>query len=192
GYTSGQTVGLDIVYLYDTNNNLWQSMSTAGTTPESRGYFTSVLKNNRVYYHAAIPTLAVLDLSSKPFTWISQNVSGDFIPPHLLLHTANVVHNYMIIAYGFNYETSSLSNEIFLLDISNDSEYKWVKEFILSQNPNLNQTQNSSFTMSLGGFIGSIIAAVVSTAILIYGLYAFYKWYKVNGFSNKFVATPGT
>ncbi|RIB27440.1 hypothetical protein C2G38_2137826 [Gigaspora rosea] len=144
GYVSGKTVGLDIVYLYDTNNNLWQNMSTAGTTPESRGYFTSVLnlkknrliiyggESNRVYYHAAVPTLAVLDLSSNPFTWISQKVSGNFIPPHLLLHTANVVHNYMILAY----------------------------------------------------------AAVVSTAILIYGLSAFYKWYKVTGFSNKFVATP--
>ncbi|CAG8791046.1 4365_t:CDS:2 [Gigaspora margarita] len=134
GYVSEQTVGLDIVYLYDTNNNLWKNMSTAGTTPESRGYFTSVLKSNRGYYHAAFPTLAVLDLSSNPFTWISQEVSGNFIPPHLLLHTANVVHNYMILAY----------------------------------------------------------AAVVSTASLIYGISAFYKWYKVNDASNKFVATPGT
>ncbi|KAF0521998.1 galactose oxidase [Gigaspora margarita] len=223
GYISGQTAGLDIVYLYDTNNNLWQNMSTAGTTPESRGYFTSVLnlKKNRLiiyggestqgYNHPASPTLAVLDLSSNPFTWISQNVSGDFIPPPLLLHTANVVHNYMILAYGFNYQTSLLSNDIFLLDISNDSEYKWVKEFKLNQNQNINQTQsqNSSLTIfpthksmdtntntnpsvSLGVFIGSIIAAVVSTAILVYGLIAFYKWYKVNGFSNKFVATPGT
>ncbi|CAG8650869.1 28793_t:CDS:2 [Gigaspora margarita] len=146
GYVSEQTVGLDIVYLYDTNNNLWQNMSTAGTTPESRGYFTSVLnlkknrliiyggESNRGYYHAAFPTLAVLDLSSTPFTWISQKVTGNFIPSHLLLHTANVVHNYMILAY----------------------------------------------------------AAVVSTASLIYGISAFYKWYKVNGYSNKFVATPGT
>ncbi|CAG8681531.1 29293_t:CDS:2 [Gigaspora margarita] len=86
-------------------------------------------ENNRVYYHAAIPTLAVLDLSSNPFTWISQKVSGNFIPPHLFLHTANVVHNYMILAYGFNYQTSLLSNDIFLLDISNDSEYKW--EYLL-------------------------------------------------------------
>ncbi|KAF0436916.1 galactose oxidase [Gigaspora margarita] len=180
GYVSEQTVGLDIVYLYDTNNNLWQNMSTAGTTPESRGYFTSVL--------------TVLDLSSNPFTWISQEVSGNFIPPHLLLHTANVVHNYMILAYGFNYQTSLLSNDIYLLDISNDSEYKWVEEFKLNQNQNLNriQSQNSSLTMSLGVFIGSIIAAVVSTASLIYGISAFYKWYKVNDASNKFVATPGT
>ncbi|KAF0436918.1 galactose oxidase [Gigaspora margarita] len=205
GYVSERTVDLDIVYLYDTNNNLWKNMSTSGTTPESRGYFTSVLslkknrliiyggESNRGYNHAAFPTLAVLDLSSNPFTWISQEVSGSFIPPHLLLHTANVVHNYMILAYGFNYQTSLLSNDIYLLDISNDSEYKWVKEFKLNQNLNPNQTQShSSLTMSLGVFIGSIIAAVVSTAILIYGLCAFYKWYKVNGFSNKFIATPGT
>ncbi|KAF0436917.1 galactose oxidase [Gigaspora margarita] len=201
GYVSEQTVGLDIVYLYDTNNNLWQNMlvqllkAVVTLLPFKKNRLIIYGgESNRGYYHAAFPTLAVLDLSSNPFTWISQEVSGNFIPPHLLLHTANVVHNYMILAYGFNYQTSLLSNDIYLLDISNDSEYKWVEEFKLNQNQNLNriQSQNSSLTMSLGVFIGSIIAAVVSTASLIYGISAFYKWYKVNDASNKFVATPGT
>ncbi|CAG8551615.1 15502_t:CDS:2, partial [Dentiscutata heterogama] len=100
GYVSGQTTGLDTVYLYNTNNNSWQNVSTVGTLPESRGYFTSVLKSKQGdYNHPATPTLVVLDLSSKPFTWISQIVTGDFTPPSLLLHTANVVNNYMILAY---------------------------------------------------------------------------------------------
>ncbi|CAG8782446.1 14249_t:CDS:2, partial [Cetraspora pellucida] len=113
--------------------------ATLGVTPESRGHFTSVLgESTKGYNHAATPTLVVLDLSAEPFTWISQNVSGDFIPPSLLLHTANVVNNYMIIAYGFNYQTNLLSSDIYILDISNDSEYKWVNEFNLNQkNPSL-------------------------------------------------------
>ncbi|CAG8605567.1 24027_t:CDS:2 [Cetraspora pellucida] len=150
GYLSGQTIGLDTAYLYNTNNNTWRNMTTLGVTPESRGHFTSVLglnKNRLIIYggestkgynHAATPTLVVLDLSSEPFTWISQNVSGDFIPPPLLLHTANVVNNYMIIAYGFNYQTNLLSSDIYILDISNDSEYTWVNEFNLNlKNPSL-------------------------------------------------------
>ncbi|CAG8699758.1 1759_t:CDS:2, partial [Scutellospora calospora] len=84
--------------------------STNGEIPENRAYFTSVLdlnktrliiyggESNQGYTHPATPTLAVLDLSSN-FTWISQNVSGDFTPPSLLLHTANVVKSYMILAY---------------------------------------------------------------------------------------------
>ncbi|CAG8679950.1 6129_t:CDS:2 [Dentiscutata erythropus] len=132
GY-AGPTTALDTVYLYNTNNNSWQNVSTVGTVPEGRGYFTSVLsENNQGYSHFATPTLVVLDLSS--FTWISQIVTGDSTPPPLLLHTANVVNNYMILAY----------------------------------------------------------AAVVSTALLIYGLTACYNMLKVKGYFSNFIATPGT
>ncbi|CAG8732154.1 15344_t:CDS:2, partial [Racocetra persica] len=177
GYFSGKTIDLDIVYLYNTNNNTWRNTTTQGEIPESRGYFTSVLgESTKGSNHPAAPTLAVLNLSSEPFKWISQNVSGGFIPPPLLLHTANVVDNYMIIAYGFNYQTSLLSNNIYILDISNDSEYKWVNEF--------NSNQKTSSLVSLP-------TAVVGTTLIIFSLSACYKWYKFNGFNKEVFETPG-
>ncbi|CAG8494376.1 1426_t:CDS:2 [Dentiscutata erythropus] len=76
---------------------------------------------------SAIPYLAVLDTSKTPFEWstpIEENSIGC-----LSGHTSVMVKNYMITAFGKNLsekdELKSFANNIYKLDTSNLSNYKW-------------------------------------------------------------------
>ncbi|CAG8588180.1 2482_t:CDS:2, partial [Racocetra fulgida] len=117
GFDNINGIAYNYIDLLDIIGFTWSNNTLADGLSGRDGYGSALLPDGNILYlggyfsgktidlnivssnHAAAPTLAVLDLTSEPFKWISQTVSGDSIPPPLLLHTANVVNNYMIIAY---------------------------------------------------------------------------------------------
>ena len=48
----------------------------------------------------AAPALVLLDTNISPYSWAIPNIPPANSPPPLLGHTANIVENYMIIAFG--------------------------------------------------------------------------------------------
>ena len=48
----------------------------------------------------AAPAMVLLDTNVSPYSWTVPNNLSANSPPPLLAHTANIVENYMIIAFG--------------------------------------------------------------------------------------------
>ena len=48
----------------------------------------------------AAPAMVLLDTNISPYSWTIPNIPSANSPPPLLVHTANLVENYMIIAFG--------------------------------------------------------------------------------------------
>ncbi|CAG8680094.1 22443_t:CDS:2, partial [Gigaspora margarita] len=136
---------LTTISLYDTKSNTWEQMNPTGNTPAPRGHATSVtcLDGTGIIVYGGCqitatyqfirssPDMLILNISQKPYKWIIPKISGgEHIPPSsLCFHTSTVVGNYMIVAYGFSPSNNQPNSEIFLLDISNNSEFKWVLNF---------------------------------------------------------------
>ncbi len=57
----------------------------------------------------AAPAMVLLDTNIRPYSWTIPNIPSANSPPPLLAHTANLVENYMLIAFGNHiiYGTSS-------------------------------------------------------------------------------------
>ena len=91
--------------------------------------------------------LVVLDTTQNIFIWSRANVSTNS-PLSRFYHTAILVGDYMIVAFGRNniYLPPPGSNEIFILYTGNKSYYKWVDEFIPSNSSNPSAPSTSSTT----------------------------------------------
>ncbi|PKC55598.1 hypothetical protein RhiirA1_502933, partial [Rhizophagus irregularis] len=83
---------------------------------------------------AATDDLVILDVSQADYTWSRANVSTKS-PLSRSYHTATLVGHYMFVIFGKNNEflLPTTPNEVFILDTSDKSNYKWVSEF----DPNL-------------------------------------------------------
>ena len=79
---------------------------------------------------AAIDDLVILDTTQTVFSWSKASVSTNS-PPSRFYHTATLVGDYMIVAFGRNniFLPAPSSNEIFILDTSNRTDYQWVDDF---------------------------------------------------------------
>ncbi|CAG8679632.1 8625_t:CDS:2, partial [Cetraspora pellucida] len=128
---------------------------TVGTIPEPRAHHSSVLglNNDRLIIYGGytgiqysrspiVYNLTVLDIRNKPYKWITPNVSG-IIPSTPHAHTANVIGRYMIVTYGFLASQNHINPDIYILDIGDDSEYKWVTSF----DPNLSPVLSSNSSL---------------------------------------------
>ncbi|CAG8771557.1 23740_t:CDS:2, partial [Gigaspora rosea] len=115
--------------------------NATGYLPTPRGHHSSVLsEGGRIIVYGGytnrgtlIPVsddLVVLDTDGPIFIWSKANVST-LSPPSRCYHSATLVDHYMIVAFGRNdfYLPSSTMNEIYILDISDKFDYKWVIEF---------------------------------------------------------------
>ncbi|RIB01372.1 hypothetical protein C2G38_2256219 [Gigaspora rosea] len=195
GYGVDGPTNLKEIYLYDTKNNAWETMITVGTIPDARAHHSSVLglNNDRIiiyggFYSSTSPAVAhdlsVLDIRNKPYRWFTPNISGT-IPPTPSAHTANVVGRYMIVTYGFLYSKQYVNPDVYILDIGNDSEYKWVTSFDpkLSLTPSPNPSPNPSpiqngSSISIGTMIGAIIGTFIGGILLTIFALMIYRWYK--------------
>jgi hypothetical protein len=120
--------------------------------------------------------LVVLDTTQTIFTW-SRAVSTNPPPPRFY-HTATLVGDYMIVAFGkTDYLPSPESNEIFFLYTGDKSDYKWVDEFISpfppsnSSNPSatceINNNQSINRNLLIGVITLSTVLALVGGSFLI-------------------------
>src|SRR5688572_5674691 len=71
--------------------------------------------------------LVVLDTTQTTFVWSKASVTT-ISPSSRSFHSATLVGNYMIVAFGRNNVNFPPpgTNEIFILDTSNKSDYRWV------------------------------------------------------------------
>ncbi|KAF0426214.1 galactose oxidase [Gigaspora margarita] len=146
------------------------------------------LNNDRIiiyggFYSLASPAVAhdlsVLDIRNKPYRWFTPNISGT-IPPTPSLHTANVVGRYMIVTYGAIFSQQYMNPDVYILDIGNDSEYKWVTSFDPILPPITSPDPNSihGYSISSGTMVGAIIGTLISGILLTIFALMIYRWYK--------------
>ncbi|GBB85618.1 hypothetical protein RclHR1_01210026 [Rhizophagus clarus] len=143
--SSGVPVDLSVLPLYSITDDTWTTMNTTGYLPTPRAYNSAVLtEDGRIIVYggfngtgAAIDDLVILDTTQPVFTWSRAYVSTAS-PPSRFYHTATLVGDYMIVAFGRNNIFLPLpqSNEVFILYTGNQFDYQWVNEFIPAPKPN--------------------------------------------------------
>ncbi|CAI2179216.1 2712_t:CDS:2, partial [Funneliformis geosporum] len=194
------------INLYDTKSQIWSvKTAKASNIIQNRCRHTAVLApDDKIIIYGgtlgsvdmqAAPNLVVLNMEAEQFEYIVPPVNGQ-LPPSLTAHTANIVGNYMIVAFGNitqpNASPLPLKNSnIYIMDIRN---YTWVNSFeVESANITTNsdsKTTNSSpststivannsnsdlVTMkiviaSIGGTVGAVIIMACG--------FLFYRWNK--------------
>ncbi|CAB4491724.1 unnamed protein product [Rhizophagus irregularis] len=133
-------ISMNKIDIYDTIGNTWSTMTATGETITERTGHTAVLnKKGEIIIFGGVyaptlvasqPQIAVLDTSVNPFRWSIPIVnSKEMNPPPLIFHTANLVENYMIVAFG-NITRSNAnegqSDQLYVLDINT---FTWVKNY---------------------------------------------------------------
>ncbi|CAI2168662.1 18854_t:CDS:2, partial [Funneliformis geosporum] len=184
GLNIGEINGIKIVdiaeiYLYDTKSDRWEVMSAKNINKiSSRFGHTAILApDDQIiiygghdisvkYLVEATPNMAVLNTQTTPFEWFSPQVSSKISKvPSLVYHTANLVGNYMIVAFGNITQSDQLARPNSNIYIMNIKDFTWVNKF----EPNLLSTKKIVI-FAIGGIFG---------AALLMGLGIFiYRWYK--------------
>ncbi|GBB98363.1 hypothetical protein RclHR1_03200013 [Rhizophagus clarus] len=195
----GEFASMTELPLYNTNNNTWTSITIPGYpdyySPTPRAYHSAVLTQdgriivyggytiNYNLHEVVTDDLVILDTSQPVYTWSKANVSTNS-PLSRFYHTATLVGDYMIVIFGRNniHIPPPTSNEVFILDTSDKSNYKWVSEFDLntppttsSPTPSPTGSSNSSkpptpstAPSDLIGILITVVFALIGASFLIY------------------------
>ncbi|PKY51863.1 hypothetical protein RhiirA4_546801 [Rhizophagus irregularis] len=168
------------IYIYNTNDGTWRNMSTSGIEPSPRYFHTTVLtQDGLIIIYGGVNNIgpvpdqiSVLDTKVDPFTWSIPNI--DYAPSSAPFsgHTATLVGNYMIIAFGY-YRTATtkstvLSDQIHMIDVSEKNNYKWVKNFTPLAYPT--KSPGAAHAAIIGGTTGGIatVIIIISVSYLLY------------------------
>ncbi|CAB5389206.1 unnamed protein product [Rhizophagus irregularis] len=168
------------IYIYNTNDGTWRNMSTSGIEPSPRYFHTTVLtQDGLIIIYGGVNNIgpvpdqiSVLDTKVDPFTWSIPNI--DYAPSSAPFsgHTATLVGNYMIIAFGY-YRTATtkstvLSDQIHMIDVREKNNYKWVKNFTPLAYPT--KSPGAAHAAIIGGTTGGIatVIIIISVSYLLY------------------------
>ncbi|CAB4407957.1 unnamed protein product [Rhizophagus irregularis] len=165
-------------YIYDTNYGTWENMSTSGIEPSPRISYTAVLTQDGLIIiyggindDSPVPDqISVLDTKVNPFTWSIPNIDPAPSSVPFSGHTATLVENYMIIAFGSYHSNTThddvFSDQIHMIDVSEKNNYKWVKSFT----PSITKTAYPTKSAIIGGTTGGIatIIIIISVSYLLY------------------------
>ncbi|CAG8811783.1 6301_t:CDS:2, partial [Gigaspora margarita] len=113
--------------------NLPLNSNTTGPTPPGRHDFSAVLTSDKriIIFGGYGDTSSLGDLWILDITTYQWSAGTILNPNGLILngHTANLVDNYMIVAFGAYGWNFNFSSTIYMLDVSQRDSYKWVTEF---------------------------------------------------------------
>ncbi|CAH1765764.1 3674_t:CDS:2 [Entrophospora sp. SA101] len=159
------------IWVYDTKKAVWKKNIATGINPDVRiGHSAS--SNDGM--EPATPNLIVLNTSN--FQWSEPKISNQS-PPALAYHSATLINNQMMITFGNT--TTGPSSDIYILDISLPSEYKWTPSY------NLNLKTPFKLPQELGTIIGVTIGGVFSiTTIIVVTVLLYKKWKKLQQLKN--------
>ncbi|RIA94431.1 hypothetical protein C1645_818055 [Glomus cerebriforme] len=104
-------VNMNEIDMYNTITGTWTSTMATGATITARTGHTAVLnKKGEIIIYGGVystslvssdPSIAVLNTTTNPYQWSIPSVNTSEVnPPNLIFHTANLVENYMIVAFG--------------------------------------------------------------------------------------------
>ncbi|PKY15918.1 hypothetical protein RhiirB3_478821 [Rhizophagus irregularis] len=133
------------IHIYDTNDGTWINMGTNGTIPSPRNLHTAVLtQDGLIIIYGGIremrpvpDQILVLDTKVNPFTWSIPNIDPAPSSAPTSGHTATLVGNYMIVAFGnYNHTPQNIvySDQIHMIDLiikeKEDAQLKLNKQFV--------------------------------------------------------------
>ncbi|GBC05233.1 hypothetical protein RclHR1_06110007 [Rhizophagus clarus] len=191
------TVDINHIELYDTKRDTWSSMIATNTSfMESRFFHSAVLdpdeniivyggRKSKVGFGKVEPAVIVLNTRKTPFEWTAPIISTNV--GHVQAtsgHTANLVGNYMVVAFGNITELLSrsrmYSSRMYMMDIRN---YTWVENFEAIEDTK-NKTEETPIptSVNLPGniqkikiVIGVISGVIVLVILSIFGFLGYKK-----------------
>ncbi|CAB4495712.1 hypothetical protein RhiirA1_530100 [Rhizophagus irregularis] len=189
-----QIVDISKIVLYDIKSSTW-SIKTAKFPDQiidNRLSHTAVLAPNTkiivfggskiangIFNVRVSPDVAVLNTETEPFEWTIPKVTSSIgIFPSLKGHTANLVGNYMIVAFGnitqLNTEPSETNTNIYLMDIRN---FTWVNsfEFEIEQHAEKKENSQSNESNDKKVVVAAVVGVIVTIIVMI-GAFLIYKW----------------
>ncbi|CAB4376982.1 unnamed protein product [Rhizophagus irregularis] len=160
GNDGKEALDLDVVYSYDTINNIWNTNKVTGLIPSKRYLFSTVLGSDGrgiIIFGGfnVVNTDSLYILDTINLEWYVPNVTGQ-LPANRYNHKANVIGNFMVVSFGYGYQQEKES-DILLLNMTNE-KYEWSMVFkplndtlplpSTSISPPPTMTQTSSPTIS--------------------------------------------
>ncbi|CAG8608947.1 9885_t:CDS:2 [Funneliformis caledonium] len=175
-------VNMRSIDVYDTKSAEWYFIQAAGPLVEGRILHSAVLmQDNRIIVYGGVnsengtsssPVLVVLDTRPQPYLWSIPKISATIFPPPLITHTAALVGDYMLVAFGNITNTitkeRAINNEMFLLDIRT---FTWVNRFEPSTIGN--------YSIPIGIIIGASIGGALFLVALGFGIKLICKWQRI-------------
>ncbi|CAJ0912358.1 15760_t:CDS:2, partial [Entrophospora sp. SA101] len=146
GYSNSVTVDINTVLVYNTKSLKWSTTTVVGDIIDARSWHTAVLApDGKVIIYGGAnmsdamsrPAMVLLDTNSSSYSWSIPKIPPNS-PPPLMRHSANLVGNYMIVAFGLS-STGNQSNEIYLFDIHT---YTWVTTFYQQSNSSASPSES--------------------------------------------------
>ncbi|KAF0424518.1 galactose oxidase [Gigaspora margarita] len=188
----GQSDTMQQLAMYSTIDNIWSVINTSGEIPLTRcdhsSVFISQFNQILIFYGSVNTTIdhSIIALNTLTYSWSIPTISNTGGPqPGLHEHTSTLVGTYVLIAFGYNQNGSSTSG-IYLLDVSQEDNYKWVTTFnpttptpsssshsstSKSSKSSNSSSSSNSLSMSIGAIIGSVIGGIAGlilfTAIIV-------------------------
>ncbi|GES73686.1 hypothetical protein GLOIN_2v1876170 [Rhizophagus clarus] len=192
-----QIVDISKIVLYDTKSSTWtiKTAKLPNQMIDNRSAHTAVLAPNNkiivfggskianeIFSAKVSPDIIVLNTETEPFEWTTPTITssiGTF--PSLKGHTANLVGNYMIVAFGNitqpNAEPSETNSNIYLMDIRN---FTWVNSFQFEPHADNSHQSNEKRV------IAAAVIGVIVTVVVIIGAFLIYKWVRKSKSGEKF------
>ncbi|CAG8688607.1 16285_t:CDS:2 [Funneliformis mosseae] len=131
-------VNMRSIDVYDTKSAEWYFIQAAGPLVEGRILHSAVLmQDNRIIVYGGVnsengtsssPVLVVLDTRPQPYLWSIPKISATIFPPPLITHTAALVGDYMLVAFGIIIG-ASIGGALFLVALGFGIKliYKWQR-----------------------------------------------------------------
>ncbi|RGB41419.1 hypothetical protein C1646_752092 [Rhizophagus diaphanus] len=152
------------IYIYDTNDGTWTNMSTSGIEPSPRRLHTKVLTQDGLIIiyggvNSGLPVpdqISVLDTKVNPFIWSIPNI--DPAPSSAPFRR-----------YRNSTHDSIYSDQIHMIDVSEENNYKWVKSFT-PNNTYAIKSPGVAHAVIIGGTTGGIatVIIIISVSYLLY------------------------
>ncbi|KAF0536684.1 galactose oxidase [Gigaspora margarita] len=132
-FSQDSNATMNSILTYNIVANSWQPINTTGQAPSIRSGYTAVLTSDgRIIIYggmsnnlAATPSIVVLNTST--YEWSTPTEANPIGP--LASHTSTIVDNYMVTSFGIIVTKKNLdrgpNKNVYKLDISNPSTYKW-------------------------------------------------------------------
>ncbi|RIA81900.1 hypothetical protein C1645_836210 [Glomus cerebriforme] len=152
-------------------------MATGATITSRMGHTAVLNKKGEIIIYGGVysislvasdPSIAVLNTTTNPYQWSIPSVNTSEVnPPNLIFHTANLVKNYMIVAFGNITKTAiyeelpGQSDQLYILDINT---FTWVRTF----NPPINNLEPTSANESQSNnTINTIMIILIVVAVVL-------------------------